>query len=159
MTGTVHRTVPLLWVRVLHLLNRNIKEGAEAPSFIFGADDRTRTCTLARWNLNPMSLPIPPHPHIILLSSRATIDRPQICIENYTNRLIIPIKKFSPLRTTQQIANPRRFFQHTIPWDKQKILHSDLTIMTFSGSTPVRLAILRMKYARAQSMPTTKTTL
>ena len=29
-----------------------------------GADDRTRTCTLARWNLNPMSLPIPPHPLI-----------------------------------------------------------------------------------------------
>ena len=31
-----------------------------------GADDRTRTCTLSRWNLNPMSLPIPPHPHILL---------------------------------------------------------------------------------------------
>ena len=30
----------------------------------YGADDRTRTCTLARWNLNPMSLPIPPRPHI-----------------------------------------------------------------------------------------------
>ena len=33
-------------------------------SFLFGADDRTRTCTLARWNLNPMSLPIPPHPQV-----------------------------------------------------------------------------------------------
>ena len=32
----------------------------------YGADDRTRTCTLARWNLNPMSLPIPPHPHACL---------------------------------------------------------------------------------------------
>ena len=36
----------------------------------FGADDRTRTCTLARWNLNPMSLPIPPHPHIPDILSR-----------------------------------------------------------------------------------------
>ena len=41
----------------------------------FGADDRTRTCTLARWNLNPMSLPIPPHPRIQL-----TIDNGQLSI-------------------------------------------------------------------------------
>ena len=38
--------------------------GANNPWGI-GADDRTRTCTLAHWNLNPMSLPIPPHPHIL----------------------------------------------------------------------------------------------
>ena len=35
-------------------------------SGFLGADDRTRTCTLTRWNLNPMSLPIPPHPRILL---------------------------------------------------------------------------------------------
>ena len=40
------------------------KERRKASLFVFGADDRTRTCTLARWNLNPMSLPIPPHPHV-----------------------------------------------------------------------------------------------
>jgi len=27
----------------------------QKPSFLFGADDRTRTCTLARWNLRVMS--------------------------------------------------------------------------------------------------------
>ena len=42
----------------------------------YGADDRTRTCTLARWNLNPMSLPSPPHP------------RMQLRITNY--KFIIP---------------------------------------------------------------------
>ena len=44
---------------------QNKKEAVGLP-FIIGADDRTRTCTLARWNLNPMSLPIPPHPRIQL---------------------------------------------------------------------------------------------
>ena len=29
----------------------------------FAADNRTRTCTVARWNLNPVRLPIPPYPH------------------------------------------------------------------------------------------------
>ena len=29
----------------------------------YGAGNRTRTCTLAQWNLNPPSLPIPPCPH------------------------------------------------------------------------------------------------
>ena len=54
------------------------KEGAYASSFILGADDRTRTCTLARWNLNPMSLPIPPHPHIQYQKIvGAVINRPQ----------------------------------------------------------------------------------
>ena len=45
-----------------------------------GADDRTRTCTLARWNLNPMSLPIPPHPHIEL-----RIENWELKVENETN--------------------------------------------------------------------------
>ena len=30
---------------------------------LFGADNRSRTCTLAHWNLNPACLPIPPYPH------------------------------------------------------------------------------------------------
>ena len=34
-------------------------------AFQCGAGDRTRTCTLSRWNLNPMSLPIPPRPRIV----------------------------------------------------------------------------------------------
>ena len=42
------------------------KRGRPYGRPLFGADDRTRTCTLARWNLNPMSLPIPPHPRIPL---------------------------------------------------------------------------------------------
>ena len=29
-----------------------------------GADNRSRTCTLAHWNLNPACLPIPPYPHV-----------------------------------------------------------------------------------------------
>ena len=53
----------------LHLdgFESDIHTNKKAPRmgcFFIGADDRTRTCTLARWNLNPMSLPIPPHPHI-----------------------------------------------------------------------------------------------
>ena len=60
---TVHRTVTFDWFESLSLTNK------KAPlwgAFFVGADDRTRTCTLARWNLNPMSLPIPPHPRIPL---------------------------------------------------------------------------------------------
>ena len=54
------------WVRVLHLAKKKREKAIPfGMTFSFsGADDRTRTCTLARWNLNPMSLPIPPHPHI-----------------------------------------------------------------------------------------------
>ena len=55
----------LKWVRVLSSLTKKKRHPLGASSF--GADDRTRTCTLARWNLNPMSLPIPPHPHIHFL--------------------------------------------------------------------------------------------
>ena len=40
-----------------------------------GAGNRTRTCTLSQWNLNPPSLPIPPCPHIFL------------CLYFYTGRL------------------------------------------------------------------------
>ena len=60
-TGLLHliRSSPVLSYR-------NNKREAAPPFYYFGADDRTRTCTLARWNLNPMSLPIPPHPHILL---------------------------------------------------------------------------------------------
>ena len=43
-----------------------IKRAPQRGALFIGADDRTRTCTLARWNLNPMSLPIPPHPHMQL---------------------------------------------------------------------------------------------
>ena len=32
--------------------------------FFVGAGNRTRTCTLTQWNLNPPSLPIPPCPRI-----------------------------------------------------------------------------------------------
>ena len=32
-----------------------------------GTGSRTRTCTIAHWNLNPTCLPIPPYPHILLL--------------------------------------------------------------------------------------------
>ena len=42
-----------------------IKRAPQRGALFIGADDRTRTCTLARWNLNPMSLPIPPHPQIL----------------------------------------------------------------------------------------------
>ena len=59
-----HRASAFKLARVLFLL-RPKKRVALLPSF-FGAGDRTRTCTLARWNLNPMSLPIPPHPHIYI---------------------------------------------------------------------------------------------
>ena len=58
----VHRTSAVSSVRVL--LQHKTKTRGRCLSFLFGADDRTRTCTLARWNLNPMSLPIPPHPHM-----------------------------------------------------------------------------------------------
>ena len=112
--GTVHRTVPLKWVRVHHPYQRKkhprrgafslvratgldyIKvsaassrrrgtvhrtvpsNGFESDTFInktghprgvpclVGAGNRTRTCTLTQWNLNPPSLPIPPCPHILL---------------------------------------------------------------------------------------------
>ena len=30
----------------------------------YGADNRTRTCMLSQWNLNPSCLPIPPYPHL-----------------------------------------------------------------------------------------------
>ena len=63
--ATVHQTVAFRWVRALSFL-RLIKRGGWSLLFFIGADDRTRTCTLARWNLNPMSLPIPPHPRIPL---------------------------------------------------------------------------------------------
>ena len=42
----------------------NQRKGTRKGCLSFGAGDRTRTCTLTRWNLNPMSLPIPPRPHI-----------------------------------------------------------------------------------------------
>ena len=32
--------------------------------FLAGAGNRTRTCTLSQWNLNPPSLPIPPCPRV-----------------------------------------------------------------------------------------------
>ena len=34
-------------------------------SLLLGAGNRTRTCTLSQWNLNPPSLPIPPCPRIL----------------------------------------------------------------------------------------------
>ena len=59
-----HRTVALNGFESLfHLPTRKRRHSL---LFLVGADDRTRTCTLARWNLNPMSLPIPPHPRIHL---------------------------------------------------------------------------------------------
>ena len=65
--ATVHRTVAFNgFSSCQHLPKR--KTG-HRPVFLFGADDRTRTCTLARWNLNPMSLPIPPHPQILYYNS------------------------------------------------------------------------------------------
>ena len=36
-------------------------------SLFLYADNRTRTCTVARWNLNPVRLPIPPYPLNIYL--------------------------------------------------------------------------------------------
>ena len=33
---------------------------------VFGTGNKTRTCTVAHWNLNPTCLPIPPYPHILL---------------------------------------------------------------------------------------------
>ena len=65
--ATVYRHVAFRWVRVL--LPHTNKKGRHKPPFFIGADDRTRTCTLARWNLNPMSLPIPPHPQILYYNS------------------------------------------------------------------------------------------
>ena len=35
-------------------------------SFFIGAGNRTRTCTVTHWNLNPTCLPIPPCPHMLL---------------------------------------------------------------------------------------------
>ena len=35
--------------------------------FVPGAGNRTWTCTVAHWNLNPACLPIPPYPHMRLL--------------------------------------------------------------------------------------------
>ena len=43
----------LKWVRVLSSLTKKKRHPLSASSF--GADDRTRTCTLARWNLRVMS--------------------------------------------------------------------------------------------------------
>ena len=45
----------------------NKKERPKPLLFLFGAGNRTRTCTLTQWNLNPPSLPIPPCPHIKFL--------------------------------------------------------------------------------------------
>ena len=48
-----------------HKSRRDLFRWKSTPKGAFsGADDRTRTCTLARWNLNPMSLPIPPRPQM-----------------------------------------------------------------------------------------------
>ena len=58
-----HRASAFRWVRVYPPHKQKKDTPLECLSFV-GADDRTRTCTLARWNLNPMSLPIPPHPRI-----------------------------------------------------------------------------------------------
>ena len=53
----------------LHLLKKSepISDEGIGNGFglhLFGAGNRTRTCTLARWNLNPMRLPIPPCPRM-----------------------------------------------------------------------------------------------
>ncbi len=60
------------WVRV-PFYDRNITGEAAASPVIFGAGNRTRTCTLSQWNLNPPSLPIPPCPHIQLFISVGTM--------------------------------------------------------------------------------------
>ena len=65
---------------VIHTKIKSTPKGA----FYFGADDRTRTCTLARWNLNPMSLPIPPHPHILFYFSRDGL-------QQYRNPIRLPV--------------------------------------------------------------------
>ena len=42
----------------------NITKGRLCLPFVIGAGNRTRTCTLSQWNLNPPSLPIPPCPRV-----------------------------------------------------------------------------------------------
>ena len=39
------------------------KSPSDEELFIYGADNRTRTCTVSHRNLNPACLPIPPYPH------------------------------------------------------------------------------------------------
>ena len=53
-----HWAIVFEWVRVPCC----IKKGYPGWGTQFGAGNRTRTCTLAQWNLNPPSLPIPPCP-------------------------------------------------------------------------------------------------
>ena len=62
-SASVRRTLAFRWVRVQPFTNK--KERSFDLSFLFGAGNRTRTCTLSQWNLNPPSLPIPPCPHIL----------------------------------------------------------------------------------------------
>ena len=53
-----------------------------ASSF-YGAGNRTRTCTLSQWNLNPPSLPIPPCPRIIKLYVFRPVAVPGIFVAGY----------------------------------------------------------------------------
>ena len=49
------------------------KHGTQKGAVLFGAGNRTRTCTLSQWNLNPPSLPIPPCPHVENILPRGKI--------------------------------------------------------------------------------------
>ena len=60
------RSLALKWVRVRFLQRIKAIANVSFTMAFIGAGNRTRTCTLTQWNLNPPSLPIPPCPHIQL---------------------------------------------------------------------------------------------
>ena len=61
--------LPRRWrCRPLRVLLPAPRKGRPSGLPFLGAGNRTRTCTLSQWNLNPPSLPIPPCPHILFAS-------------------------------------------------------------------------------------------
>ena len=106
----------LKWVRVLSSLTKKKRHPLGTSSF--GADDRTRTCTLARWNLNPMSLPIPPHPHIHFLQFREWESNESSCCG--ARRMSSALKSLRPsptaaTRSARFIRHRRRSHRFPIP--------------------------------------------
>ncbi len=83
-----------LWQAIYTTLRDTIKKPpADKISFInrwyfFGADNRTRTCMVSHWNLNPACLPIPPCPRLsIIIEQTRQLVITSLCIYVKANLL------------------------------------------------------------------------
>ena len=104
------------------------KKGTQMGTLLCGAGNRTRTCTLSQWNLNPPSLPIPPCPHIhlcLFFTRGGTRGGPLRWVHRYQNRQAC----FSLTHTSIGIASYPRGY-------RGQPSHSPLPAVPFVPASP-----------------------